>query len=148
MPATPASKKKYFSVSEANAMLPLVRAIVGDITELAGTVRDRQERLAKLKPTNRRATKDAYQEELDQLQAAIERDHDRMRELLTELTGLGIELKDPFTGLIDFPCWMNNREVYLCWKHGEPTVAHWHELDAWFAGRQKLVSERAGPAAK
>ena len=148
MSATPASGKKYFSVSEANAMLPLVRAIVGDITELAGTVRDRQERLARLKPTNRRAPGDAYQEELDQVQAAIERDHDRMRELLTELTELGIELKDPFTGLIDFPCWMNNREVYLCWRHGETSVAYWHELNAGFAGRQKLVTEKAGPAGK
>jgi hypothetical protein len=28
--------------------------------------------------------------------------------------------------------------VYLCWQHGEPRVAHWHEIDAGFAGRQPL----------
>lgn len=147
MSATPVSGKKYFSATEANAMLPLVRAIVRDITELAAAVRDRQERLARLQPANRRPG-DAYQEELDQVQQEIDRDHDRMRELLTELTDLGIELKDPFTGLIDFPCWMNGREVYLCWRHGEPSVAHWHELHAGFAGRQKLAAEAVKPTAK
>jgi hypothetical protein len=28
--------------------------------------------------------------------------------------------------------------VFLCWKHGEPAVTHWHELDAGFAGRRPL----------
>ena len=39
-----------------------------------------------------------------------------------ELRQLGVELKDYFTGLIDFPCWMDGREVYLCWRLGEPEV--------------------------
>jgi len=39
---------------------------------------------------------------------------------------------------VDFPCWMDEREVYLCWKLDEPEVSHWHEVDAGFAGRQKL----------
>jgi hypothetical protein len=33
---------------------------------------------------------------------------------------------------------MDNREVYLCWRLGEPAVEHWHELNAGFAGRQRL----------
>jgi hypothetical protein len=33
---------------------------------------------------------------------------------------------------------MNGHEIYLRWKLGETAVAHWHELDAGFAGRQKL----------
>ena len=33
---------------------------------------------------------------------------------------------------------MNGREVYLCWRLGEPQVMFWHELDAGFAGRQAL----------
>ncbi len=66
-----------------------------------------------------------------------------MREYEQELRKLGVELKDYFTGLIDFPCWMDGREVYLCWQLGEPEVAHWHELDAGFAGRQKLAPDGA-----
>jgi hypothetical protein len=31
--------------------------------------------------------------------------------------------------------------VYLCWRAGEAEVAYWHELDAGFAGRQRLRAE-------
>jgi hypothetical protein len=64
-----------------------------------------------------------------------------MEEYVRELKALGVELKDYFTGLIDFPSLMDGRPVYLCWRLGEPEVAHWHELEAGVAGRQKLVSD-------
>src|SRR5260221_41592 len=37
----PAKGKKYYTVAEANGALPLVRAIVRDITELATALRER-----------------------------------------------------------------------------------------------------------
>jgi hypothetical protein len=135
---TPEEGKKYFTPAEANATLPLVRAIVRDITELAPILRDREERLARIAPKGRSRLGESYEEEQRQIEQALERDRERMQELVRELSDLGIELKDFYTGLVDFPCWMNNHEVYLCWRLGEPEVAHWHELDAGFAGRQKL----------
>jgi hypothetical protein len=135
----PRKKKKLFTPAEANAALPLVTAIVRDIADLARTLHDRQERLARLGPPNRGGLSDAYREELQQVQTELERDEERMREYIRELLDLGVELKDPFTGLIDFPAWINGREVYLCWRLGEAEVAHWHELQAGFAGRQKLM---------
>jgi hypothetical protein len=133
--------KKYFTVSEANRILPLVRVIVRDIVELARDLRERHERLARIRPSDRGLLGEAYREEIQQMQEEFERDQERMRGYEEELRNLGVELKDYYTGLIDFPCWKNNREVYLCWRHGEPEVAHWHELDAGFAGRQKLTAE-------
>ena len=119
--------KKYFSVAEANATLPLVRSIVKDITELAVGLRERHERLTRLGGGDRGVVADAYQEELQTLQQDLDRAQDQM--------------KDYYTGLIDFPAWRHGHEVYLCWRLGEPEVAHWHELDAGFAGRQKLSTE-------
>jgi hypothetical protein len=133
------NNKKYFTVAEANATLPLVRAIVRDIARLAHDLRERQVRLAGIQRP-RGALDKAYQEELEQAQTDFERDHERLLEYEQELRRLGIELKDYEAGLVDFPCWMDNREVYLCWRIGEPDVAHWHELKAGFAGRQKLVT--------
>ena len=131
--------KKYYTVEEANAMLPLLRSILRDITALAGDLRERHERLARLQPAEDAARPaDAYQEELQQVRDKFERDAERMREYEDELRKLGVELKDYQTGLVDFPCRMGGREVYLCWRLGEPEVAHWHEVDAGFAGRQKL----------
>jgi hypothetical protein len=61
------------------------------------------------------------------------------------LKNLGVELKDYFTGLVDFPSRLEGREVYLCWRFEEAEVCHWHELNAGFAGRQKI---RASAVAK
>jgi hypothetical protein len=134
----PRKKKKLFTPAEANAALPLVTAIVQDIAALARSLHERQERLTRLGPPNRGGLSEAYREELQQVQTELERDGDRMREYIQELSDLGIELKDPFTGLIDFPASINGRDVYLCWRMGEAEVAYWHELEAGFAGRQKL----------
>jgi hypothetical protein len=133
--------KKFFTAAEANATLPLVRAIVKDITELAATLRDRQERLERLGDAGQGSMGEAYREELEMLQDEQDRGEERMREYLQELHALGVELKDYYAGLVDFPAWMNDHEVYLCWRLGEPEVAYWHEIDAGFKGRQKLLAD-------
>jgi hypothetical protein len=56
-----------------------------------------------------------------------------------ELRELGVEMKGMDIGLVDFPGEIDGRPVCLCWRLGEPAVAHWHELDAGYAGRQPLV---------
>ncbi len=133
--------KKYFTVDEANATLPLVRVVVRDIMNLANELRDRNDRLTRLEPEKNGHRTEAHAEELVHAQADFERGQERMQEYETELRQLGIELKDYFTGLIDYPCWMDGHEVYLCWKFDEPEVAHWHEIDAGFSGRRPLKAD-------
>jgi hypothetical protein len=132
--------KKYFSPAEANATLPLVRAIVKDITDLAASLRDRHERVTRL--GGDRGLGEAHREELQPLQDELERAQARMKDYVDELKSLGVELKDYYTGLVDFPAWIDGHEVYLCWRLGEADVGHWHELDAGFAGRRKLKAEQ------
>ncbi len=139
----PPRNKKYFTVGEANASLPLVRAIVRDIIELAHDLRERQERLGRVQSAQRVTIGEAYQEEIHHALEEIEREQERLLEYEQELGNLGVELKDYQTGLVDFPCRMEGREVYLCWRYGEPEVGFWHELEAGFAGRQKLRVEMA-----
>ncbi|MCI0376596.1 MAG: DUF2203 domain-containing protein [Gemmataceae bacterium] len=129
-------KKKLYSVAEANATLPLVRTIVRDITVLAADLRERFDRITAMQ--NAGKPDRARQEELQALIDNFERDQDKLQGFVDELQDLKIELKDLFIGLIDFRARRGGREVYLCWKLGEPEVAHWHELDAGFADRQKL----------
>ena len=50
----------------------------------------------------------------------------------------GIVLRDLVRGLIDFPAFRGEREVYLCWVDGEADIEFWHDLDAGYAGRQPL----------
>jgi hypothetical protein len=135
--------KRYFTAEEANAMLPLVRSIVRDIVDQSPRFFELRERVAKLGPRDEANPHDPYFEESQQLRDEFEKIQERMVELAEELGNLGIELKDLRTGLIDFPCWREGREVYLCWRLGEAEVEHWHELDAGFAGRQKLKKDTA-----
>src|SRR5262245_31040431 len=134
----PVPGKKYYTVAEANAALPLVRAIVRDVTELAGELQERSERQRRLKQ-GQRGNGDLNAEEEEYTHEGMAGGEERMREYIDELNRLGIELKDFYTGLIDFPCWMGNREVYLCWRLGEPEVGWWHEIADGFAGRQKIT---------
>jgi hypothetical protein len=132
--------KKYFTVAEANAMLPLVRAIVDDIVNLYNDVQERRDRLAKVRqlPGHRRDD-DTYDEEVQQIEDEIEKDIHRLNEFGDELRRLGVELKDPVAGLVDFLAQIECREVYLCWKLGEGEIAFWHELSSGFGGRQSLL---------
>lgn len=141
--ATREPEKKYFTIDEANAMLPLVRAIVGDIVALAPRFFERRERMARLGPAESANPNDPYLEEEQQLRNEFDKDQERMVELIEELGKLGVEFKDFRIGLLDFPCWKDGREVYLCWKLDEAEVEHWHELHAGFAGRQRLKKDTA-----
>lgn len=135
-----ATRKQYFTVAEANRRLPLVRAIVEDIVDLYGDINERRERLAEVRSrSSQRDESNLYSEELEQMEADLEKDIERFRGFVEELKQLGAELKDAVTGLVDFPAQLEGREVYLCWRLGEDEIGFWHELDAGFAGRQSLL---------
>jgi hypothetical protein len=148
------TNRKYYTVESANRTLPLVGAIVRDIVDLYADVHERRERLARVRQrrgTARQEENSPYSEELDQIERLLDKDIDRLRAFTDELLKLGVELKDPVTGLIDFYSRMDGRDVHLCWKLGEEEIAWWHELEAGFAGRQSLLesslSTGAGEAA-
>ena len=50
----------------------------------------------------------------------------------------GILLRDPETGLVDFPAEIDDRSVFLCWRLGEDGVAWYHEQHAGFTSRKPL----------
>ena len=60
---------------------------------------------------------------------------------LDELSSVGCVFKGFDDGLVDFYSKLDGRDVFLCWRLGESEIAHWHELDSGFAGRQSLVPE-------
>lgn len=70
----------------------------------------------------------------------------RVRDALGEIDSAGVQVKDLDMGLLDFPCRVEEREILLCWKLGEPRIAHWHSTTEGFAGRKPIDEkiERAG----
>ena len=54
------------------------------------------------------------------------------------LADRGILLRDPESGLIDFPAERDGEQVFLCWRLGEADVAYYHGVHSGFSGRKPL----------
>ena len=134
--ANPKKQSKRYTLTEANAMLPLLRSILRDVTALAHDLKDRYERLTRLQKT--KGQDPAHQGEIKQLAAEFETGQEKMHEYESELQKLNVELKDYYTGLVDFRHMRDGREVYLCWKLGEDEIRHWHELNTGFQSRRSI----------
>ena len=135
--------KRAFTLREANATLPLVRAITADLVSLARDVIERRQRLLGLSRPASPEVRDPYREELAQIEGEIEQDAQRVAEYVEELRALGAEPKSVTEGLVDFPATFEGRRVFLCWRLGEPEVAFWHEADAGFRGRRPIADRWA-----
>jgi hypothetical protein len=62
----------------------------------------------------------------------------QLYETLRQIESRGCLVKDLEVGLIDFPCVVDEREIYLCWKLGESHVGFWHDTEEGFAGRKPI----------
>ena len=61
-----------------------------------------------------------------------------LRKEVESMNARGIVLRDPETGLIDFPARREGLQVFLCWRLGEDRIGYWHGPESGFAGRQPL----------
>ena len=124
---------KLFTVPEANALLPSVRVILAKIQRAHRKLshyRDDARKAAEAAEQGGGGIIDgvAYAEILHELTSQM-----------TELEGLGVQLKDFERGLVDFPSLREGRVVLLCWQMGEgDELEWWHDVDAGFAGRTPL----------
>ena len=131
-------KQKTFSVAEANKMLPLVKAIVRDIRDHYRSYARLREALARLERSYVLDPAPRERDRINSLEGDLRRNSSELRSFMRELAALGVLLKDPTQGIVDFPALLDGNSVYLCWKFDESRVAHWHGVDQGFAGRQPL----------
>ena len=123
---------KTFTLDEANALLPSVRKKLERIQKLYATLGSHRES-AKLA-----AIASEFGGGMEQGPAYVRALYE-VGKLTTELHELGVQLKDYSRGLIDFPSVREDRVVLLCWQIGEgDEIEWWHEIEAGFAGRQRL----------
>lgn len=65
----------------------------------------------------------------------------RVKESVAEIDSIGVQVKDVDSGLLDFPCRIDDQVVLLCWRMGETSIEHWHTVEGGFKSRQP-VDER------
>ncbi len=126
----PRPGKKYFTLEEARRSLPLVKRIALDMQGVqALRITLHEQMSARVHQTPR---------ELELLEARFTLATERLEGLIEELGQIGVELKDASLALLDFPAFFQGREILLCWRGGEETITHWHELNAGYAGRKPV----------
>jgi len=123
---------KVFTLAEANRSLVLVSRIVQDLVHKYRRFMDLRDARYELSAL---AGNSEALERVDREAGLLRRELAKLDE---ELQRIGCVLKDWVEGLVDFPAQYQGRPVWLCWRLGEPEVAHWHELQAGFAGRQPV----------
>ena len=127
---------RYFSLSEANRTLPLVKRIVADIAGRYPAWRDLVYRYEAVAAQARPETGELPE------QLSLKREIDgvarQINGFLEELEQVGCVFKGFPDGLVDFYGKLDGRDIFWCWKLGEDEIRHWHEIDAGFAGRQEI----------
>jgi hypothetical protein len=119
---------RMFTVQEANATLPALVPLLETLRDAQRAMAERQDDVQTSATGNGGGS--AGREFLEASQEA--------GRAMAEINALGIFVRDPETGLIDFPAERDGEEIFLCWRLGEDAVAWWHPTDSGFAGRQPL----------
>ena len=122
---------RLFSRAEANSLLE-------DLQPLINQMMTGREKILELRPDlepvlDKALGNGASQETPEALEAFT-----RVKAAIESIQGHGVLVKDVNSGLLDFPAEREGRVVFLCWRIGESSVDHWHELDEGFAGRHPL----------
>ena len=130
---------KRFTLAEAESLIPNVDRLLRQAVELKSGYANAARKI------------DSFQERIvlmggvivdrGKVQEARDRRDDAaasLRSLIEQVQELGCLIKDLDIGLVDFPTTFRGREVYLCWKLGEPSIAYWHGVDEGFAGRKAI----------
>ena len=122
--------ERQFTRDQARALLPRLRPLLEALQRSEGVATDveRRRRLGRVARSN------GGGEAADEITGAVA----EVAGALAQLEELGVVVRDPSSGLVDFPAERDGQPVYLCWRLGEDDVAHWHPRDEGFAGRQPL----------
>lgn len=126
--------KKYFTIEEAEELLPKVERVLkrtiklNKALDLLSSIEievydDDYDNLKRITKLNKHFHKLSYE-----FYANIEKIED-----------IGCIIKDLEIGIIDFYSKFEGREIFLCWKLGEKKIRFWHEVDSGYEGRRPIL---------
>lgn len=122
---------RYFTVDEANSLLPQLEPLVGQLLELRAQVTHESRELSGVLGDLRSDIGGPAASHL-----AVE--FEAIETLVARIRSYGCVLKSLEAGLLDFLCERDGRDVFLCWRYGEPSIRYFHELHTGYQGRQSI----------
>ena len=130
-------RPRTFTLDEASSLLPRLSELLLQTQECKLRHDQHQDQIAEY--TRRMSSNgDILERDLNETRQELAKAAAELSRLVEKVQEMGCEMKDIDQGLIDFRAEREGREVYLCWKLGEPDIRWWHDLESGFAGRQPL----------
>lgn len=133
---------RTFRLVEANAMLPSLTKLLTDTRTLLEQARALQRELRMIKAVGHDQSGTlimAY--DYRQTREKFGRVVQTVNEIIDSIQRTGCQLKSIELGLVDFPGTINGQPVLFCWRVGEPEIAYYHEWDAGYAGRRRILPD-------
>ena len=133
---------RYFTFDEAQTLLPILEGLLRAAVDSKQTIESVDAQFEDLKQrifVNGGMSVDVIS--LARRRAEKDKAVQRAKDTLAEIDSIGVQVKDLDTGLLDFPCVVEDQVILLCWKMGEKGITHWHGLEEGFRGR-KPINER------
>lgn len=131
--------RRYFTVVEANALLPTLEGELRRAQGLLARARACQREMQLCKAVGSAPGGGLIMEaDYRAAERDLERSVGELEMRVLEIQACGCELKDLERGLIDFPAFLDGDEVLLCWQLGEPEIAYYHDRYSGFRGRRPL----------
>lgn len=130
---------KTFTLEEAQSLLPVLESLLKRAIEGKRAAQEVEERIAELSRRiylsgGMRVDVSAVAKQRAEMESHLQ----QVRETVSEIDSIGVQVKDLDTGLLDFPCKVDDQVVLLCWKMGETAIEHWHTMEDGFKGRKPL----------
>jgi hypothetical protein len=122
--------RKHYTRDEARALLPQIRQWLKRVVALRDTMEKLDKRLSRLMEKGR----DVGGEQVNTWVKTMA----EFKGVLLKFHRREIQIKDLDRGLIDFPAMIGGKEAFLCWEQDEEDIEFWHDLDAGYAGRERL----------
>src|SRR4029079_7182599 len=130
---------RTFTLDEAQSLLPVLESLLKRAIEGKRAAQEVEERIAELGRRiylsgGRRVDVAAVAKERAEMEGHLL----RVRESISEIDSIGVQVKDMDTGLLDFPFQVDERVDFLCARMGEIAIEHWHTMEDGFKGRKPL----------
>ncbi|MFT5207511.1 MAG: hypothetical protein ACI9CF_001267 [Candidatus Omnitrophota bacterium] len=132
---------KIFTLDEANDHIPELAQLIPELRILRDGIIQARDKYDVEEVTSfgtKGKTALDAKNTMDRHQELIAKFNKEFEDKLSFFTSVGCDLKSLEPGLVDFYSMRHDELIYLCWKEGEVTIAHWHSIEEGFGGRTPI----------
>lgn len=125
-------KKRFCSLTQAESLLPEVRLLLEELMKVQLAMQ--------LKEGIAISYDDPFLQTYEQLKHAsfYHKQSYQFIKLIKQLMKMGVFVKDPRIGLVDFYSKHLSKDIFLCYQYPEESISYWHGVHEGYANRKHI----------